>query len=102
MKVRAMYSTYFSLAAPKAIEVEDDAKIAADQDVLSPSVSSYKEAEDEIYNLLRNDFYKRFLWSTSYTHLVKGEIAVKPKTRKYSFVFSRAKTTLKHLKWRGI
>lgn len=102
IKVRIMYAIYFALAAPRAIEVDEDAKLAADEDVLCPSGSSFEKAEHLIYNSLKDDTYERFLRFASHFQLEKGPICVKRKTRKGSFHFSRYKSTLKHLKWRSV
>lgn len=96
MKVRSMYSNYFALTAPQAINVDSEARMAADKDVLSPSVDAFTEAEEHIYQLMRDDSYPRFLRSDLYSQMVKGEITVMMKNKKDNHLFSRYKTTLKH------
>ena len=96
MKVRSMYSNYFALTAPQAINVDVEARIAADRDVLSPSVDAFKEAEEHIYQLMRDDSYPRFLRSDLYSQMVKGEITVMMKNKKENHIFFLYKTTLKH------
>lgn len=96
MKVRNMYSHYFALTAAQAINVDSEARIAADKDVLSPSGEAFHEAEEHIYQLMKNDSYPRFLRSDLFSQLVKDEISVMVKSKKDNRIFSRYKTSLKH------
>lgn len=96
MKVRNMYSHYFALTAGQAINVDSGARIAADNDVLSPGGEAFHEAEQQIYQLMKNDSYPRFLKSDLFSQLVKDEISVMMKSKKDNRIFSRYKTSLKH------
>lgn len=73
--VKNMYSAYFAHTASQPINVDSHARTGADADILDPSSQSFRLAECQVYSLMRDDSYVRFLRSDLFATRVKQEIS---------------------------
>jgi hypothetical protein len=92
--VKSIYSCYFAHTARQAINVDSDARAEADADILDPSSAAFASAETQVYNLMREDSYARFLRSDLFAQQVRHEIAKGTHRKDYGIV-SWYKTSLK-------
>lgn len=74
-QVKHMYAAYFAHTAPQPINVDSQGRTAADKDLLDPSNQAFKIAECQVYSLMRDDSYARFLRSEQFASHVKDDIS---------------------------
>lgn len=92
-QVKQMYSMFFSHTARQAINVDSAARAEADADVLDPKSTSFSKAETQVFNLMKDDSYTRFLKSEIFAENVRSDIS-RTQRKEYGII-SWYKTSVK-------
>ncbi|CAE1159852.1 RGS [Acanthosepion pharaonis] len=70
-KARLIYEDYISILSPKEVSLDSRVREVINQNMLDPSPHTFDEAQLQIYTLMHQDPYPRFLNSQLYKKLIE-------------------------------
>ncbi|CAM9505957.1 regulator of G-protein signaling rgs-2-like [Lampetra fluviatilis] len=71
-RMRTIYEEYISILSPREVSLDSRAREAINEGMEEPGVSTFDEAQQQIYMLMQRDSYPRFLASEHYRSLLQG------------------------------
>lgn len=71
-KARIIYEEYVSILSPREVSLDSRVREIINRNMITPSISTFDDAQLQIYTLMHRDSYPRFVASTQYKQLLQS------------------------------
>jgi len=71
-KARIIYEEYVSILSPREVSLDSRVRDIINRNMINPSISTFDDAQLQIYTLMHRDSYPRFVSSTTYRTLIQN------------------------------
>lgn len=77
-KARIIYEEYVSILSPREVSLDSRVREIINRNMITPSITTFDDAQLQIYTLMHRDSYPRFVSSTQYKNLLQAATAASP------------------------
>lgn len=77
-KARIIYEEYVSILSPREVSLDSRVREIINRNMITPSISTFDDAQLQIYTLMHRDSYPRFVSSVQYKNLLQSASASSP------------------------
>jgi len=71
-KARIIYEEYVSILSPREVSLDSRVREIINRNMITPSISTFDDAQLQIYTLMHRDSYPRFVSSVQYKNLLQS------------------------------
>jgi len=71
-KARIIYEEYVSILSPREVSLDSRVREIINRNMITPSISTFDDAQLQIYTLMHRDSYPRFVSSVQYKQLLQS------------------------------
>lgn len=77
-KARIIYEEYVSILSPREVSLDSRVREIINRNMINPSISTFDDAQLQIYTLMHRDSYPRFVSSVQYKNLLQAATSTSP------------------------